>query len=71
MAELSGGFNGELANNQATFMVLEGLMMVIAAIALTVYHPGRSFQGKWAQMKSSFRKGDGATSTTEEVENKA
>jgi predicted transporter len=57
VAELSDGFNGKLANQQESFMVLEGLMMVLAAIALTIYNPGRSFQGKWASTNFSFRHG--------------
>ena len=39
-AELSGGFNGPLANEEVTFMVLEGTMIAIACILLTVFHPG-------------------------------
>ncbi|KAK3367408.1 putative RTA1 domain protein [Lasiosphaeria ovina] len=54
VAELSEGFNGKLANQQESFMVLEGLMMALAAIALTVYNPGRGFQGKWAAVNYSF-----------------
>ena len=39
-AELSGGFNGPLANEEVTFMVLEGAMIGLASILLTVFHPG-------------------------------
>lgn len=39
-AELTDGFNGALANNEVTFMVLEGAMMVLASGLLTVFHPG-------------------------------
>ncbi len=39
-AELSGGFDGPLANEEVTFMVLEGTMIAIACILLTVFHPG-------------------------------
>ncbi|KAK4150497.1 sphingoid long-chain base transporter RSB1 [Chaetomidium leptoderma] len=39
-AELSGGFNGPLANEEVTFMVLEGTMIVLACILLTAFHPG-------------------------------
>jgi hypothetical protein len=55
VVELSDGFNGKLANQQESFMVLEGLMMVIAAIALTIYNPGECFQGKWVLTNYSFR----------------
>lgn len=39
-AELSDGFNGALANNEVTFMVLEGAMIILASGLLTVFHPG-------------------------------
>jgi hypothetical protein len=39
-AELSGGFDGPLANDEVTFMVLEGAMIALASILLTVFHPG-------------------------------
>ena len=71
VAELSGGFNGDFANNQASFMVLEGLMIVLATIAITAYHPGRCFQGRWASMDFSFRNRRGGDSETEVVEDKA
>ncbi|KAE9377444.1 putative RTA1 domain protein [Stipitochalara longipes BDJ] len=45
--ELSGGFGGTLANNQTTFMVLEGPMVIIAVLAMTVFHPGTCFNGNW------------------------
>jgi hypothetical protein len=39
-AELSEGFQGPLANDEVTFMVLEGTMIALACILLTVFHPG-------------------------------
>ena len=47
VVELQGGFSGKIANNQASFMILEGPMILIAVIALTSYHPGRVFGGLW------------------------
>ena len=46
-AELSGGFHGPLANQQVTFMILEGAMICIASICLTVFHPGWVFGQNW------------------------
>ena len=46
-AELSGGFHGPLANQQVTFMILEGAMIAIAVICLTVFHPGLVFGADW------------------------
>ncbi len=39
-AELSGGFDGPLANEEVTFMVLEGTMIALACVLLTASHPG-------------------------------
>lgn len=47
VAELSGGFSGDLANNETTFMIFEGPMIIIAVAALTLFHPGTSFNGMW------------------------
>lgn len=51
-AELSGGFNGPLANEQITFMVLEGCMIALACILLTIFHPGLVVGGKVWRMSS-------------------
>ncbi|MCJ1247808.1 hypothetical protein MMC30_005023 [Trapelia coarctata] len=48
VAELSQGFHGPLANQEVTYMILEGAMIVIASIALTACHPGLSFAGQWS-----------------------
>ena len=47
MAELQGGFDGALANDQVTFMILEGAMVSIASLALTIMHPGPIFRSFW------------------------
>ncbi|KAF7166912.1 hypothetical protein CNMCM5623_000449 [Aspergillus felis] len=49
VAELREGFDGPLANDEVTFMILEGAMMVIASLCLTVLHPGYCFGGYWDQ----------------------
>ncbi|RAO64523.1 uncharacterized protein BHQ10_000535 [Talaromyces amestolkiae] len=54
-AELSGGFNGSLANNEVTFMVLEGAMISIAVIALTSFHPGLIWKREWRELARSMR----------------
>lgn len=56
VAELQEGFNGELANDEVTFMILEGAMIVIATLSLTILHPGPCFDGQWDTTKWSFRK---------------
>lgn len=55
VAELSGGFHGPLANNEISFMILEGAMIVIASSCLTWLHPGEAFQGAWAQANFTLR----------------
>ncbi|KAL4996672.1 RTA1 like protein-domain-containing protein [Aspergillus recurvatus] len=42
VVELNGGYESELANDEVTFMILEGAMVSIACICLTVLHPGRA-----------------------------
>ena len=48
VAELSQGFDGALANQEVSFMILEGVMILIAVLALTIFHPGVAFAGHWA-----------------------
>ncbi|KAI4242601.1 MAG: hypothetical protein L6R40_003982 [Gallowayella cf. fulva] len=55
VAELQGGFNGHLANDEVTFMILEGTMVAIASIALTLPHPGMVFGPNW-NLKSARAK---------------
>jgi hypothetical protein len=47
VAELSGGFHGPMDNQQPTYMVLEGVMVITASSALTFFHPGPCFAGRW------------------------
>jgi hypothetical protein len=55
VAELSGSFHSSLANNQITFMVLEGAMITIACSCLSLLHPGISFRGSWSDVDFTFR----------------
>jgi hypothetical protein len=52
--ELSEGFGGKLANNQLQFMILDGAMVIIASICMTVMHPGFGFEKRWNEAKFSF-----------------
>jgi len=47
VAELWTGFGGALIDHEATCMVSEGPMIVLAVAALTVFHPGRVFSDLW------------------------
>ncbi len=52
VAELQGGFGGKLANQEVTFMILEGGMICIASISLTVLHPGLVFGRYWRMARA-------------------
>jgi len=68
VAELSGGFHGPLANNQISFMILEGAMIVIATSCLTILHPGVCFKGSWSAANFHFRSEKGRDTELEEAE---
>jgi hypothetical protein len=53
--ELSAGFSGHLANSEVQFMVLDGVMVLIASACLTIMHPGIGFANKWAASSFKFR----------------
>lgn len=54
VAELSEGFKGHLANNQISFMILDGTMVIIACLTLTIMHPGRAFGRVWGEANFTF-----------------
>jgi hypothetical protein len=41
--ELTGGWGSELMRNETDFIVLEGVMIVMSVLVLTVFHPGLCF----------------------------
>ncbi|KAL8719546.1 MAG: hypothetical protein Q9181_008053 [Wetmoreana brouardii] len=52
VAELCEGFDGHLANDEITFMILEGAMVTIASLALTTVHPGMVFGRNWSMKRA-------------------
>jgi hypothetical protein len=66
--ELSGGFHGPLANQEVTFMILEGAMISIAIISLTVCHPGLVFKNAWHTADWSIRKNNAQAAAEEKLE---
>lgn len=42
-------------------MILEGPMIIIACVALTVFHPGICFRGRFGEANWGFAKKGGAT----------
>ncbi|OAL51210.1 RTA1-domain-containing protein [Pyrenochaeta sp. DS3sAY3a] len=55
VAELWDGFNGELANDEVTFMIFEGPMIILAVTAMTLFHPGRVFGNLWVPAGQGVR----------------
>ncbi|KIW23368.1 uncharacterized protein PV07_11575 [Cladophialophora immunda] len=58
LAELQDGFDGQLANDELVFMILEGPMIIAAVTALTIWHPGFVLGAKlWEDANFHFRSG--------------
>jgi hypothetical protein len=55
VAELWDGFGGHLANDEVTFMIFEGPMIIIAVTAITAFHPGRVFGDLWVPAGKGVR----------------
>lgn len=58
LAELQEGFDGELANHEVTFMILEGPMIILSCIGLTIFHPGLAMRGLWSMESFNTQSGD-------------
>ena len=59
VAELWGGFEGDLWNNEVDFMILDGAMIALAVVVLTALHPGVAFGEQWHAANWSFRGNSG------------
>ena len=57
VAELWEGFAGSLWNNETDFLVLDGAMIALAVLCLTLFHPGMAFGGQWQAANWTFRSG--------------
>jgi H+/gluconate symporter-like permease len=55
VVELWGGFSGKLWNNEKDFLVLDGAMMALAVLLLSVLHPGIAFGADWSTANWSFK----------------
>ncbi|KAL3425376.1 RTA1 like protein [Phlyctema vagabunda] len=65
--ELSGGFHSELfVSHEAVFMILEGGMISIATISLTLFNPAMCFRGAWHEANFTWR-----TSSTKRASQKS
>ena len=54
MAELSGGWEGDLMGRQDLFIGFEGVMIVISCFVLNVFHPSVCFK-EMMEGKGGFR----------------
>ena len=59
IAELSGGYKGGIWYNELDYMVMEGAMIALCVILMTVGHPGLCFASQYheADFKIRSRKG--------------
>ncbi|KAK3618237.1 phospholipid-translocating ATPase rsb1 [Elasticomyces elasticus] len=55
VAELWGGFDGALWNDEVDFLILDGAMISLASLCLSALHPGPAFGGQWNAANWSFR----------------
>jgi hypothetical protein len=53
--ELTGGWRSELMREETEFIVLDGVMIVIATIALTVFHPGYCVPASGGRSRASAK----------------
>jgi len=60
VAKLAKGFGSKLANEEVPFMVLEGMMIVLGTVTMTLFHLGRAFGAKWADAGWSWKKDRGS-----------
>jgi hypothetical protein len=67
VAELWGGFNGKLWNDEIDFMVLDGGMTGAATLLLGIFHPGNAFKGQWRAANWRFRTSKQAPEGGEEM----
>ncbi|KAK4957554.1 phospholipid-translocating ATPase rsb1 [Elasticomyces elasticus] len=61
VAELWGGFDGALWNDEVDFLILDGAMISLASLCLSALHPGPAFGGQWNAANWSFRAKKNAT----------
>lgn len=52
IAEMAGGWSNPIMQDQIAFIILDGVMCVIATVALNVFHPGFLFKQSYATIKA-------------------
>lgn len=51
IAEMAGGWSNPIMQDQVSFIILDGVMCVIAVLALNIFHPGFLFKQSYATVK--------------------
>ncbi|KAL8795517.1 MAG: hypothetical protein Q9182_007520 [Xanthomendoza sp. 2 TL-2023] len=59
VVELGEGWDGALIKNQTLFIVLEGVMVIIAVLVLNIFHPGLCFREGYIKKGKTERQGGG------------
>ncbi|OOQ83630.1 RTA1 domain protein [Penicillium brasilianum] len=57
VAELKGGFNSDLANDEISLMILESTMIAIACICMTAAHPAVAMGRRWGELSAKPHRG--------------
>lgn len=52
IAEMAGGWSNPIMQDQIAFIILDGVMCVVAVLALNLYHPGFLFEQSYATAKT-------------------
>ena len=66
--ELANGWRSDIMRNETEFIILEGIMIVIAVLVLTVFHPGFCFPALGNTMGKNKRSGGKSFDETSDVE---
>ncbi|KAF4549867.1 RTA1-like protein 14 [Elsinoe fawcettii] len=68
LPEMAGGWGNPLMRNEKEFLVLDGMMIALAVLAFSVFHPGWWFPpmtGKWQNQRKAMQGSDSPLSEDE------
>ncbi|SJM85302.1 related to Sphingoid long-chain base transporter RSB1 [Zygosaccharomyces bailii] len=51
LAEMVNGWSGYLSVHENYFIILDGVMMSVCAVSMTIFHPGFAFQGRTVSVR--------------------
>ncbi|KAG8629135.1 hypothetical protein KVT40_003000 [Elsinoe batatas] len=70
LPEMAGGWSNPLMRNEKEFLILDGMMIALAVLAFTVFHPGWWFPpmgGRWQRQRSAMDAGSDSPVSEQEV----